>query len=414
MAGASGATGNPGNPGRWLRPATAEARRQPARRQPVRQQQVRPAIVEGRQRLLLFVIAGGRQVPWQRLTPASRFAFTHSGHVSVRALLTSAVARGWRGFLIAFVPLIVLAATALLWGSPGWMTWLWCSALCAINAVFLVGGPILWNGLITAGIAIDQLELAPGDNRAVADWLRTSYGRRGWQGFWMLVGSAIGVALLWCINLASEFAFTLGIGEYLTMAVTAGLAVNGLWILWWIAGLIPTLGEQPTLRLDWHNPARTPAIVFLNRALWKASTAISIGMILLASAVQGQPSPFTLAGGIPPQWYAAVIVQFIAFLIVGAVFVRDGFWAQWKVFRLVRVHIDNGRKPIDEKLVALTAAFSAHGRRSPKVLYYAELDRHFDSLRAVDLKLGWALTWATSIVGALVSVLASAIKLTPG
>lgn len=283
-----------------------------------------------------------------------------------------------------------------------------------MTPVPLQEGPILWNALITAGLAIDEVEMSVDDNETVLRWVRGRYVRLRTQGFLVALGAGVGIGLLWYINFASGYAFTLGVGEYLTMAWTAGLSVNGLWILWWVADLIPTLGRQSSLQLDWHNPARTPVVVFLNRALWKVGGAISLGMVFLAIAVQGQPSPFSFAEGIPNEWAAAVIVEFIAFLIVGAVFVRDSIWAQWQIFRLVRSQIDKRRKPIDARLRDLVDIYPEPGRHAGKVLYYAEIDRHFDSLRSVDLKLGWALAWATSIFGATVSVLASAVSLTPG
>ncbi|TAJ49481.1 MAG: hypothetical protein EPO52_04215 [Herbiconiux sp.] len=377
---------------------------------------VERAVVEGRHRLVLFWLAGGQHVNPRDLTPSRRLAFGGDQPTNVGKAIDSAFRRGAQGAAIALFPLLVLAVSSALGDArdaPGWITWVWCSALCAINLVFLIGGPVLWNALITAGIAIDQLAMSREDNHAVAAWVRGHYASRVVQGILMLLGAGVGMGLLVFIDGASESAFTLGPGEFVTMAWTAGLAVNGLWILWWIAGLIPVLGRRESLRLDWHNPARTPAVVFLNRALWKAGGAISLGMVLLAVAVQGQPSPFTFAGGIPPAWVAAVIVEYLAFVIVACVFVRGGFWAQWKVFRLVRVHIDRGRAPVDAQLISLTDEYPKHNRRSAKVQYYAELDRHFDSLRTVDLKLGWALAWATSIFGAAASVLSSAISITP-
>lgn len=378
--------------------------------------QVGKALLEGRGRLLLFVLAGGQQVSPTWLTPAQRLAFGAAGRRGTWSALGNAARRGAQGAAIALVPLVVLAVSGAVADpseAPGGITWLWCSALCAINVIFLVVGPTLWNALITAGIAIDQLDLSADDRAAVANWVRRRYGRVRTQLAFVAVGMGTGIGLLRFIDVASGSAFTLGAGEYVTMAWTAGLAVNGLWILWWIAGLVPMLGHRKSLRLDWHNPARTPAVMFLNRALWKAGGAISAGMMLLAVAVQGQPSPFSFADGIPGPWVAAFIAEYLAFFIVACVFVRDGIWAQWKVFRLVRVHIDHGRKPIDENLISLASRYAHHGRRSEKVLYYTELDRHFDSLRTVDLKLGWALAWATSVAGAAISVLAQALSVTP-
>lgn len=364
---------------------------------------------------MLFRMGSDAAVPVQRLTPAARMAFPTRPQVHLTERLGTAMKRSWRGVTIAVLPLLVLAVSTLVGipgSGPGWITWLWCAALCAINVVFLVGGPTLWNALITAAVAIDDLELSSADTDEVAGWVRKHYVHPAKQVFWMLVGAAFAAGLLWLIYLGSESMFTLGPGEYVAMMLTAALAVNGLWILWWIADLIPTLGRLRSLRLDWHNPARTPAIVFLNRALWKAGGAISVGMLLLAIAVQGQPSPFSWADA-PDAWFVAIVVEFVAFLIVGAVFVRDGIWAQWQVFRLVRLHIDRARRPVDETLLSLAAVYPKPGRRDDTVLYYAQLDRHFDSLHTVDLKLGWALAWATSIFGAAVSVLASTISITP-
>lgn len=374
-------------------------------------------IAEGRKRLLLFRIAGGRLVPPVELTPAARLALDAAAPDGIGGRIISGLQRSGRGSLIAILPLGILAISSA-FGDPGtaagWITWIWCAALCAINFIYLVGGPILWNALITAGLAIDEVEMSADDNETVLRWVRGRYVRLRTQAFLVALGAGVGIGLLWYINFASGSAFTLGVGEYLTMAWTAGLSVNGLWILWWVADLIPTLGRRSSLQLDWHNPARTPAVVFLNRALWKVGGAISLGMVFLAIAVQGQPSPFSFAEGIPNEWAAAVIVEYIAFLIVGTVFVRDSIWAQWQIFRLVRSQIDKRRKPIDARLRDLVDIYPEPGRRAGKVLYYAEIDRHFDSLRSVDLKLGWALAWATSIFGAAVSVLASAVSLTPG
>ncbi|MDO9395254.1 MAG: hypothetical protein Q7T71_01770 [Herbiconiux sp.] len=375
------------------------------------------AIVEGRRALLLFRLGGGRVVPVRRLTPEERLAVVVKTPTTVVGLVTGAAARTWQGALIAVIPLIVLAAASgvapSLW-APGWITWLWCAALCCINLIYLVGGPLLWNGLLTAGIAIDRADMTDDDVRWVARWVRGHYHSLSLQAIAMLAGAAVGVGLLAFIDYASGYRFTLGPGEFTTMAFTAGLSVNGLWILWWIAELIPTLGGRPSLRLDWHNPARTPAIVYLNRALWKAGGAISLGMVFLALAVLGQPSPFTSWGGAPGQWAAAIIVECIAFLIVACVFVRDGIWAQWQVFRLVRAEIERGRLPIDRNLWVLREQYLTRGDKDADVLYYAQLDRHFDSLRAVDLDLGWALAWGTSIFGAAVSLLATAFTITPG
>jgi hypothetical protein len=379
--------------------------------------QLGSTIADGRIRLLLFRIAGGRFVPPAELTPAARLAFGAATPESMGSRISGGLQRCGRGFVIAIVPLGVLALASAFGdpdAAPGWITWIWCAALCAINLIYLVGGPILWNALITAGLAIDEVEMSVVDDDKVAGWVRGHYVKLRTQGFLVALGAGVGMVLLWYINLASGYAFTLGAGEYLTMAWTAGLSVNGLWILWWVADLIPTLGRQSTFQLDWHNPARTPAVVFLNRALWKAGGAISLGMVFLAIAVQGQPSPFSLADDIPNEWVAAVIVEYIAFLIVATVFVRDSIWAQSQIFRLVRSHIDRRRQPIDARLRGLVDIYAEPGGRAGKVLYYAEIDRHFDSLRAVDLKLGWALAWGTSIFGAGVSVLASAISITPG
>ena len=374
---------------------------------------VESAIVEGRKRLLLFVAAGGSAVPTSRLTPTIRLALGSSGPRDGRSVWLK---RLWRGAVIAIVPIALLVLTAAVGDreeGPGWITWVWCGALCGINAIYLVGGPILWNALITAGIAIDRAGMSAEDSTDVSKWIRGHYGTLRVQALCVALGAAAGMALLWFIDWASNDAFTLGIGEYSAMAWTAGLSVNGLWILWWIAGLIPVLGRQETLHLDWHNPARTPAVVFLNRALWKTGGAISLGMVLLAIAVQGQPSPFSSWSATPTPWVAAVIAEYVAFVIVACVFVRDGIWAQWQVFRLVRHQIDRWRQPIDRELAALFAVYPSPGRDNDKVLYYAELDRHFDGLRTVDLKLGWALAWATSIFGAAASVIASTVSITP-
>lgn len=374
---------------------------------------VTAAVLEGRTALLLFRIGGTSAVPLSRLTPEARLAYReHSRETTVRTAAGSS-----RAAVIAVSPLLVLAISTALGVpgvGPGWITWLWCSALCAINALFLIGGPVLWNALLTAAVAIDRLGLSSSDADAIADWIRAHYVRMSLQIAGVVAGAGTGMALLLWVNDASRGQFSLGPGEFLTMALTAALAANGLWILWWIAALVPVLGSRPSLRLDWHNPARTPAIVFLNRALWKVGGAISLGMVLLAIAVQGQPSPFMSWVSTPQSWIAAVIVEFVAFLIVGAVFVRDAIWAQWHVLRLVRRQIDRWRAPVDSRLRRLAATYPDPGLRGGKVLYYAELDRHFDSLRSVDLNLGWALAWATSIFGAAASVLATAISITPG
>lgn len=374
---------------------------------------VTAAVLDGRNALLLFRIGGTHAIPLGRLTPEARLAYRDPS----RTRTAAAVVRNSRAAVIAVSPLLVLAISTVLGVpgvGPGWITWLWCAALCAINALFLIGGPVLWNALVTAAVAIDRLGLSSSDADVIADWIRAHYARMSLQIAGVVAGAGTGMALLWWVNVASRGQFSLGPGEFVTMALTAALAANGLWILWWIAALVPVLGSRPSLRLDWHNPARTPAIVFLNRALWKVGGAISLGMVLLAIAVQGQPSPFMSWISTPQSWIAAVIVEFVAFLIVGAVFVRDAIWAQWQVLRLVRRQIDRWRAPVDSRLRRLAATYPDPGLRGGKVLYYAELDRHFDSLRSVDLNLGWALAWATSIFGAAASVLATAISITPG
>jgi hypothetical protein len=380
-----------------------------------REWSVTRAVVEGRSRLLLFVISGARTVPVSRLSPAARLEFTaeaeRGGH-----LLVDIAARTWLGILISLLPLMVLAASVPFTDpdeAPGWITWLWCSALSGINLIFLVIGPLLWNALITAAIAIDDLELAATDARDVAEWLRRHYLPLPVQAGLVIGGACVGAGLLWFINYASGSIFTLGPGEYAAMAVTAALATNGLWILWWIAAFIPTLGRQGSLRLDWNNPAGTPAVLFLNRALWKVAAAISLGMVLLALAVQGQPSPFSTWGATPAPWIAAVVVEYLAFLIVAGIFIRDGVWAQWQIFRVVRVHINVGWKPVRDQLRNLASIYPSPDGRESDVIYFTDLDRHFDGLRSVDLKLGWALAWATSIFGAAVSLIASALTLTP-
>ncbi len=312
--------------------------------------------------------------------------------------------------------MVVLAASTALGDpsdAPGWITWVWCTALCGINLIFLIIGPRLWNALITAAIAIDDLGMSDDDSRHAAAWIRRHYISRVLQAGLMLVGALTGAALLRFIDSAGGDTFTLGPGEYATMFITAGLATNALWILWWIAGLIPVLRRRRSLRLDWNNPARTPAVVFLNRALWKVGAAISLGMVLLAVAVVGQPSPFTSWASTPAPWIAAVAVEFAAFAIVAAIFVRDAIWAQWQVFSLVRDHIDRSWQPVQNQLRHLALIYPKPRRYDATVLYYAELDRHFDALRVVDLKLGWALTWATSIFGAGVSLIATALTVTP-
>lgn len=376
---------------------------------------VTSAVVEGRWRLALFFVGGRRTVPVARLSPSARLGFGGDPGAASHPL-SEVVARTWLSILVSVAPLIVLWMSLAFTDTtttPGWITWLWCSALCGINLIFLVIGPLLWNALVTAAIAIDDLGMTEPDAHYIAQWIRGHYRPLSVQAGWMILGSSVGVGLLWFINYASGYAFTLGPGEYAAMFVTAGLATNGLWILWWIAALIPALGRQRSLRLDWSNPAGTPAVLFLNRALWKVAAAISLGMVLLALAVQGQPSPFTTWGSTPAPWIAAVVVEYVAFLIVAGIFVRDGVWAQWQLFRLVRLHINDGWRPIQDELRSLRGIYPNPGTREGDVIYYTELDRHFDSLRTVDLKLGWALAWATSIFGAAVSLVASAITLTP-
>jgi hypothetical protein len=380
-----------------------------------REPSVESAVLEGRSRLLLFAIGARRSVPVQRLSPSARLGFTGDPPRGWRRI-REAAARTWLAFLISLGPLAVLGLSTVFTDAaadPGGITWLWCSALSGINLIFLVVGPLLWNALITAAMAIDDVRMTEQDTQTVVAWIRRRYWPMPLQIAAMVVGASLGAALLWFINDASGGAFTLGPGEYTAMFVTAGLATNGLWILWWIAALIPTLGRQRSLRLDWSNPAGTPAVLFLNRALWKVAAAISLGMVLLALAVQGQPSPFSTWGGTPAPWVAAVVVEYFAFLIVASIFVRDGVWAQWQLFRIVRLHIHNGRRPVQEKLQSFAGIYADPGSRGHDVIYYTELDRHFDGLRAVDLKLGWALAWATSIFGAAVSLIASVITLTP-
>jgi hypothetical protein len=328
-----------------------------------------------------------------------------------------ALGRSTPGIAILVLPLIVLAVATEAGDAeraPGWITWVWASALCAINAVFLLIGPRLWNALITAAFAIDEVVIDKEERSAVAEWLRSHYWPRWVQTFGMIVGGLVGVGLLRWIDTASGFAFTIGPGEYTVMFVTAALATIGLWILWWIAGLIPVLGQQRSLRLYWNHPARTPAIAFLNRALWKVGAAISLGMLLLALAVQGQPSPFTSWETVPSAWVVAVVAECIAFGIVAVIFVRDGVWAQRQVFALVRQRIDRDWEPVQQRLTVLKRVYPRPSRRAAEaVLYYAELDRHFDGLRTVDLKLGWALAWATSILGAAASIAAAALSISP-
>lgn len=373
--------------------------------------------MEGRRSLVLFALAELRSVPLREITPHGRLPFA-STQVGWLKLTMRAVGRATPGIAIVVLPLIVLAVATEVGDAeraPGWITWVWASALCAINAVFLLIGPRLWNALITAAVAIDEVVIDEQERVTIATWLRRHYRHRWAQTLVMLAGGLVGAGLLWWIDAESGFALTIGPGEYVVMFVTASLATNGLWILWWVAGLIPVLGRQRSLRLYWNHPARTPAIAFLNRALWKAGAAISLGMVLLAFAVQGQPSPFTSWETIPSAWVVAVVAECIAFGIVAVIFVRDGVWAQRQVFALVRLHIDRAWEPVQQRLNVLERVYPRPRRRAAAaVLYYAELDRHFDGLRTVDLKLGWALAWATSIFGAAASIIAAALTISPG
>src|SRR5688500_10077936 len=123
-----------------------------------REPSVESAVLEGRSRLLLFAIGARRSVPVERLSPSARLGFRGDPPNGWRRI-RDAAARTWLAFLIALLPLMILGLSTVVTddaADPGGITWLWCSALSGINLIFLVVGPLLWNALITAAIAIDD------------------------------------------------------------------------------------------------------------------------------------------------------------------------------------------------------------------------------------------------------------------
>lgn len=325
-----------------------------------------------------------------------------------------------RGLLIGLVlPLAVLAVTYALGtgnGWPGWITWQWAIGLGLVNCVFLVGGPFLWDALSLAGYRIDEALPGPEndvDTRRLNRWIRGQVWRMRTPLIVFVLGGGVGSGLLYALFVASGHAFSIGFGEYFAMFETAGLATNGLWILWWIVGLIAQVDRAKSIKLWWHDPARTPAIAMLNRALWKTGFAIMVGMVCLAIAVAGLPARAFALGDQGYQWGPVVWVQYLAFAIVGTIFVRDAIYGQWGIIQIVRRHIDIERRTVDERFLASRRHIFGGTRRARATVNQLKLNEHFDNLRAVDLNLTWALTWATSVVGAVISSVVAVILATP-
>lgn len=377
------------------------------------------AVESGRKKLLMFVVSGGNSVPVIDLTPEARVLAFTTNPVSGRKLFQRLLERTWRGLAIGLLlPLAILLGQALLSDPvhrPGFLTWQWTFHLGLINSVFLVAGPFLWNSLITAASEIDGATNSVGRNK-LADWINGKYkGCRSltWQVIWAVGGGLVGIGVLLTIHILSDQSFEIGPSEYFSMFETAALATNGFWILWWVPGLIPEL-DQIKLELMWHDPARTPVIVFLNRALWKGGFAISVGIAFLSVAVSGLPANVLAESNAGYQWSLVVYVQYVAFAVLTAVFVRLSFWGQWRIFSLVRRYINKMRLRIDTPMDGFSTTFSNESSSdAKKVAYLSQMDRHFDSLQAVDLKLGWAVTWGSSILAAGISVVVAVYQATP-
>jgi hypothetical protein len=325
-----------------------------------------------------------------------------------------------RGVIIGLLlPLLVLAVTYALGsgnGWPGWITWQWAIGLGLVNCVFLVGGPFLWDALSLAGYRID--EALPGvendiDALRLIRWIHQRVWSMRTQLILFVLGGVVGTVLLYLLFEASGRSFSVGFGEYFAMFETAALATNGLWILWWIVGLIPQVDRSKSIKLWWHDPARTPAIAMLNRALWKTGFAIMVGMVCLAIAVAGLPARAFAVGDGGYHWGPVVWVQYAAFAIVGAIFVRDAIYGQWGIIQIVRRHIDIERRTVDERFLASRRHIFGGTRRARATVNQLKLNEHFDNLRAVDLNLTWALTWATSVAGAVLSSVFAVILATP-
>jgi hypothetical protein len=329
----------------------------------------------------------------------------------------SLAARAVRGFLIGFVlPLVVVAISYLPGGldsMPGAVTLQWLVGLGLVNCVFLVGGPILWDALCVAGDEVDDAVTSAADIAVLNAWIHRQYRTMRWQVLTTLGGGVFGVLLLLALYFASDRAFTIGYGECFAMFETAALASNGLWILWWIVDLIGVVGASRSLVLWWHDPARSYVIVALNRALWKTGFAIMLGMVALAIAVGGLPATAFTTGAIRDSWWLVVLVQYIAFAIVGTIFFRDAVWGQWQIFRIVRRYIDTTRAEVDASFLASSPLRFGRGRRAHATVRQLKLHQHFNSLKSVDINLGWALTWSTSIAGAVVSSVVAVWMATP-
>lgn len=370
--------------------------------------------------LLLFRLSGRGWFHLETVTPTSRRSTATTPSPSIDFRGRRDVLSILRGLLIGLaLPLAVLTIACALAGDagwPGWVTWQWAIALGLVNCVFLVGGPFLWDALSLAGYRIDDALQGPGkrtDTQRLTLWLRRQVWPMQTQLILFVAGGAVGVGLLYGLLVASGYAFSVGFGEYFVMFETAALATNGLWILWWIVGLIPQVGKARAITLWWHDPARTPAIAMLNRALWKTGFAIMVGMVFLAIAVAGLPARAFAIGDQSYQWGPVVWVQYLAFAIVGAIFVRDAIFGQWAIIEIVRRHIEIERRTVDERFLASRRHIIGGTRRARASVNQLKLNEHFDNLRAVDLNLSWALTWATSVVGAVVSSVVAVVLATP-
>jgi hypothetical protein len=376
------------------------------------------AVARGRRELVVLRLGGADRATDQGLRLSER-ADSFQRHLANGVTLTRVgVARATRGVAIGLLlPLAVLSlqvATGQSADRPGWVTWQWTIGLGLINSVFLVAGPPLWNAYLTAALEIDCATDRVARQRLVK-WITSKYHRArspGVQMIFMVVGGCLGMCVLYGIHRLSDGGFHVGYAEYFAMFETAAIATNGFWILWWVPDLVPRL-QEAHLRLLWHDPARSPVIISLNRALWKTGFAIAVGIVTLAIAVSGLPATVLRNADVGYEWSVVVIVQYVAFGIVAGIFLRVGAWGQWCIFRLVRAHIDQARREVDRSLIAHRATFSRFGPRSARVAYLSQLDRHLDSLHSVDLKLGWAVTWGSSIVGTAASVIVALYQATP-
>ena len=361
-------------------------------------------VASGRQRLLLFRL-NGYAFRWPSEPQPTRAQWRRAVSGPLRGLALAAVLP-WAVMLLSHL-------TGLSGQWPGLMTWQWLAGLSLVNCVFLVGGPFLWDSLCLAADRIEEAVRNSEDLDQLNRWIVAQYWNMRTQIITTVGGGVVGVLLLLWIWFASDRTFTIGLGEYFMMFETAALASNGLWILWWIVGLIGQVGHATSLRLWWHDPARTPVIMALNRALWKTGFAIMIGMVALAIAVGGLPAKGFTNGPVGQQWWLVVLVVYAAFVIVGTIFVRDAIWGQWGIFRIVRKRINEERARIDARFLASRPYANRRAGGAQAALDQLQLNQHFDSLRSVDLKLGWALTWSTSIAGAVISSVAAVVLATP-